>query len=151
MNRLMMVGALAALTMNSGDPAQGQVSPLQIIPLAQGSSADRQVDLKVRGPNEALQTLIVFQPGADTGWHSHPGPVVVVVKTGTVTEQNSDGCFVTHPAGTVFFEQKGEVHRAFNNGGTVSEVYATFLMPSGSQPLIPAADPGAVCRPGGTR
>jgi quercetin dioxygenase-like cupin family protein len=146
MRTFVAVGALAALMMSAGDQAGGQVSPLQIIPLAQGSSTDRQVDLKVRGPNDALQTLLVFQPGADTGWHSHPGPVVVVVKTGTVTEQNADGCFVVHPAGTVFFEQKGEVHRAFNNGGTVSEAYATFLMPSGAQPLVPASDPGVACR-----
>jgi quercetin dioxygenase-like cupin family protein len=124
----------------------GQVSGLQIIPLAQGFSYDKNLNLHVQGPSDVLQSLLVFQPGGDTGWHTHPGPVVVVVKTGALTEYHTNGCITVHPAGSVFFEAKEEVHRAVNQAGGVAEVYATFISPSGAQPLIPAADPGAVCR-----
>ena len=88
----------------------------------------------------------MFQPGGETGWHTHPGPVVVVVKSGALTEYHSNGCVTVHPAGSVFFESEGEVHRAINQTGEVIEVYATFISPAGSQPLQPAADPGGVCR-----
>jgi len=47
-----------------------------------------------------------------------------------------------HPAGSAFFETAGEVLNAVNQTGVVTEVYATFLSPAGTQPLIPASDPG---------
>lgn len=75
----------------------------------------REIELELRGPSDVLQSLLVFQPGGDTGWHTHPGPVVVVVKSGALTEYESNGCVVVHPAGSVFFE--GEVHRAVNQTG----------------------------------
>jgi quercetin dioxygenase-like cupin family protein len=126
--------------------ARGQVEPLQIIPLAQGFSSDRHINLHSQGPSDVLQAQLVFQPGGDTGWHFHPGPVIVVVKGGALTEQHSNGCMTVHPAGSVFLETNEEVHRAFNQTGSVVEVFATFISPSGAQPLIPVPDPGGVCR-----
>jgi len=137
--------AAVALGLIGSYAARGQVSPLQIIPLAQGYSPANNVILHVNGPSDVLQTLLVFQPGAETGWHTHPGPVVVVVKSGALTETHRNGCVTVHPAGSVFFEMKDEVHNAANQTGVVTEVYATFLSPVGAQPLVPAANPGGVC------
>jgi quercetin dioxygenase-like cupin family protein len=122
------------------------VIPLQIIGLAQGSSPEHEVEMHVKGPSDVLEAQLVFQPGAQTGWHTHPGPVIAVVKSGAITETHSNGCVTVHPTGSVFFETAGEVHNAANETGVVSEVYATFLSPSGAQPLIPASNPGGVCR-----
>jgi quercetin dioxygenase-like cupin family protein len=129
--------------------AIGQVSPLQIIPLAEGSNPDHNVILHVKGPTDVLQTDLIFQPGGTTGWHTHPGPVVVVIKSGALTEIESDGCMVVHPAGSAFFEDPNVVHNVVNHTGVVTEVYATFLSPSGAQPLIPASDPGRTCHKNG--
>ena len=128
--------------------AIGEVAPLQIIPLAQGSNPDHNVILHVKGPTDVLQTDLIFQPGGTTGWHTHPGPVVVVIKSGALTEIESDGCMVVHPAGSAFFEEANVVHNVVNHTGVVTEVYATFLSPSGAQPLIPASDPGRDCHTG---
>jgi quercetin dioxygenase-like cupin family protein len=138
--------AVTAVGLIGSGAVHGQVDPLQIIPLAQGLSPERHLNLHVQGPSDVLQAQLVFQPGGDTGWHFHPGPVVVVVKSGALTEQHSNGCFTVHPAGSVFFETNEEVHRAFNQTGSVVEVFATFFSPSGTQPLIPVPDPGGVCR-----
>ena len=137
--------ALALGLIGSGG-ARGQASPLQITALAQGSSPEKTVNLHVNGPSEVLQALLVFQPGAETGWHIHPGPVAVVVKSGALTETHSNGCTTVHPAGSVFFERAGEVHNAANQTGGVAEVYATFFSPEGAEPLIPVSNPGRVCR-----
>lgn len=141
---------LAALVLCVYVPAHalGQTYGLQIVPLALGSSSDTNVTLQVGGPNDVLQTELIFQPGGGTGWHIHPGPVVVVIKSGTLAEIHSDGCTSVHPAGSVFFEEANVVHNAVNETGSVTDVYATFLSPSGAQPLIPVPDPGAAC-PGG--
>ena len=126
--------------------ARGQSTGLQIVALAQGFSPENNLNLHVKGPSDVLQSLLVFQPGGDTGWHIHPGPVVVVVKSGALTEYHSNGCVTVHPAGSVFFEKADEVHRAVNQTAGEAQVYATFISPTGSQPLIPANDPGGVCR-----
>jgi len=144
--RIAMLVTVSALGLIGWKVARGQVNPLQIIPLVQGYSPENNLNLHVQGPSDVLQAQLVFQPGADTGWHYHPGPVVVVVKNGALTEQHSNGCMTVHPAGSVFFETKEEVHRAFNQTGGVVEVYVTFISPTGAPPLIPVPDPGGVCR-----
>ena len=126
--------------------AFSQVNPLQIIPLAQGFNPDNNVILHMKGATDVLQTDLIFQPGGTTGWHIHPGPVVVVIKSGALTEIHSNGCMTVHPAGSAFFESPNEVHNVVNQTGVVTEVYATFLSPTGTQPLIPVPDPGNVCR-----
>jgi len=126
--------------------ARGQMAGLQIIPQAQGTSPEKHVNLHVDGPSDTLQALLVFQPGAETGWHIHPGPVVVVVKSGALTETHSNGCTTVHPTGSAFFESAGEVHNATNRTNGVAEVFATFMSPSGAPPLISVPDPKRVCR-----
>ena len=148
--RLLRLGGAAsaaalALGLIGSHTVRGQVSPLQIMALALGSNDENAVNLHVKGPSDVLQTLLVFQPGAGTGWHTHPGPVVVIVKSGALTETHSNGCTTLHPAGSAFFEMKDEVHNAVNMTPGVAEVYATFVSPAGAQPLIPASDPGGVC------
>ena len=141
--------ALLALGLTGLRNLHGQTAPLQIIPQAQGHSSEKHVNLHVNGPSDTLQALLVFQPGAETGWHIHPGPVVVVVKSGALVETHSNGCTTLHPTGSVFFESAGEVHNATNRTNGVAEVYATFLSPTDAQPLIPVPDPGRACRADG--
>src|SRR5262245_55577259 len=129
-------------------PTVAQGPPLTFEPLAGGFSPDR-LRINAKGPSEILQAKIVVQPGGDTGWHTHPGPVIVVVKTGAITEFHGNGCVSVHPAGTVCVESEGEVHRVINQSSVVSESYATFILPPGTQPLLAAVDPGATgCKPG---
>jgi quercetin dioxygenase-like cupin family protein len=150
--KLLSIGGVAsagvlALGLVASFAVRAQPSGLQIIPLAQGLAGENNtVNLHVDGPSDVLQTELLFQPGGETGWHIHPGPVVVVVKSGALTETHSDGCVTVHPAGSVFFETKDEVHNAANQTSVVADVYATFLSPAGAQPLIPVANPGGVCR-----
>ncbi len=138
---LLRLGAVALIAV----VAFSQVPPLQIIPLAQGFNSDNNVILHMKGATDVLQTDLIFQPGGTTGWHYHPGPVVVVIKTGALTEIESNGCMTVHPAGSAFFESPDVVHNVINQTGVVTEVLATFLSPTGTQPLIPASNPGNVC------
>jgi hypothetical protein len=71
---------------------------------------------------------------------------VVVIKSGALTEIHKNGCATVHPAGPVFFEEADVVHNAINQTGGVTELYAAFKSPAGARPLIPAGDPGGVCR-----
>jgi quercetin dioxygenase-like cupin family protein len=88
---------------------------------------------------------IVVIPGGHSGWHYHPGPVLVVVKTGTITFYMGDDPRCSpqvHPAGTTFIENGGMVGIARNEGAVDATVVATFFVPAGSPTRIDAARPG---------
>ena len=110
---------------------RAQVIGLQIFQPAQGSSPDKNVILHVKGPSDAVQTELVSQPGGTTGWHTHPGPVVVVVKTGALTEIQKDGSTTVHPAGSAFFEEADVVHNVVNQ----TSALLTFTRLSCSRPV----------------
>src|SRR4051812_41223875 len=52
--------------------------------LAQGTTAD-QLHVQSSGPSRMVVQRVTIQPGGYTGWHTHPGPLLVVVEQGTLT------------------------------------------------------------------
>jgi quercetin dioxygenase-like cupin family protein len=95
-------------------------------------------------PADAAILQVTQAPGGHSGWHAHPGPAVVIVKSGEVTVQQAKDCSSrTYTAGQVFIEQSGRVHIARNTGTTTLEVWVTALdVPVGAPTRIDAPDPG---------
>ncbi len=143
-----------------GTPGAGVVSaPI----LARGDFLER-VDVRIKassehgmvvsnapGAGEVVVQEISIAPGGTTGWHSHPGPVVVVVKAGALTFVDAEQGVCTektYPAGTAFVDQgQGHVHSAFNRSSSQNLLfYATYFdVPVGGSPRIDAAAPPAGC------
>ena len=106
-------------------------------------------ELKTKGPIDVVDQTITIQPGGHTGWHSHPGPVLVVVKAGTFTLYDGDdpGC-TPHAvnAGSTFVDEGGgHVHIGRNEGTTAVELSATYLLPVGAGPRTDVASPPGNC------
>jgi len=102
-------------------------------------------ELKSHDNTDIAVANVIITPGGHSGWHSHPGPVIVVVKTGTVTfyHGNDPTCTGTvHPAGTVFIEEGGDVGIARNEGAVEVNNVVTFFVPAGGPTRINAANPG---------
>jgi quercetin dioxygenase-like cupin family protein len=58
-----------------------------------------------RRPIDVATVHVTFQPGGGTGWHVHPGPALVTVKTGQLTLHRAKGCTTrTFAAGQTFLE-----------------------------------------------
>ena len=96
-------------------------------------------------PSDVYVVDNVILPGGNTGWHTHPGPSVVSVKSGTATVYMGDdgSCTpATHPAGTGFVEQTGHVHIVRNEGSTPLELVAFQIVPTGAARRQDVADPG---------
>lgn len=95
------------------------------------------VNVKTRGPVDVVTAEITFPPGVSAGWHTHPGPVFVVIRTGTFTVWDEHCMKTTYPAGSVLFEP-GPKHSMLvkNESATVAvTTYATFIVPVGAAPL----------------
>jgi hypothetical protein len=92
---------------------------------------------------------ITIAAGGTTGWHTHPGPVLVTVKSGslTVVYANDSSCEgTTYTAGQSFIDfGKANIHTALNKGPVPTELWATYIVPgaAGTTPFrIDAASPG---------
>jgi quercetin dioxygenase-like cupin family protein len=85
-----------------------------------------------------------FPPGADTGWHSHPGPSLIFVVAGTVTNyMNTMNCMpMQYSAGQSFVDPgNGVVHMIRNEGTTPAETIAVQFIPSGQPRRIDEPEP----------
>jgi quercetin dioxygenase-like cupin family protein len=92
--------------------------------------------LKTHGLTDAYVVDNKFAPGADTGWHSHPGPSIVFVVAGTMTNYSSDapGCAPqVYPTGSSFVDPGGDDSHLLRNEGTVpAETIAFQMIPNGA-------------------
>jgi quercetin dioxygenase-like cupin family protein len=103
--------------------------------------------IQVNNLQETVIQQVVIAPGGHTGWHSHPGPVVVLIKSGQMSFYDSDDptCTVrTYSAGEAFIDSgQGHVHIARNEGSVNLELWATYFdVPAGGAFRIDADSTG---------
>ena len=104
--------------------------------------------IHARNAQDTVVQQVVIGPGGHTGWHSHPGPVVVLVKAGALTFYDSEDAACTprtYTAGQAFIDSgQGHVHIARNESTTENlELWATYFdVPPGAGFRIDAPNPG---------
>jgi len=108
--------------------------------------------IKTHGLSDLYVVDNVFAPhGGTSGWHSHPGPSLVFVRAGTVTNYSSDdpGCAPhVYTAGQIFVDPGGaDEHMIRNEDPSLSaETIAVQFLPQGATRRIdepaPAGCPG---------
>ncbi|HUP45718.1 MAG TPA: cupin domain-containing protein [Thermoanaerobaculia bacterium] len=102
--------------------------------------------IQVRDARETVMQQIVIGPGGQTGWHSHPGPVVVLVKGGELTLYTEDDCAGrTYSAGQAFIDSgQGHAHVAYNHSPSENtELWVTYFdVPPGQPFRLDAPNPG---------
>jgi quercetin dioxygenase-like cupin family protein len=90
-----------------------------------------------------LQNTIV--PGGTFGWHSHPGPSLVIVKSGTATFYMADDPTCSPhvvPTGSGFVDSGGDVRVVRNEGNVDLVTIVASLVPAGAARRIDQPDPG---------
>jgi quercetin dioxygenase-like cupin family protein len=135
------VGATVALA----TPAIGTIATL----FARGTlvtpvraNADGIMLRRDHSTDHAVQT-IRFPPGATSGWHRHPGVVLVTVQTGTLAHYDSSCNRTTTSAGQAFWES-GPHQVVVRNETTHDDVvvYVTYIVPTGAPLRIDMPNPG---------
>lgn len=103
--------------------------------VAKGTSGSKLKIKPPNGPTDVTFREITVQPGGSTGWHTHRGQLIVVVKAGTLTRTLDDCSVEVTPAGTSFIEPAGASHQHIGrNLGTEPVVlWVTYLLPEGSE------------------
>jgi hypothetical protein len=144
---LALLGTAAWAALPQVDPATVPIGFL-----VANNSVSTPLKVKVDGtaehrlPNgtEVFIRHAVNPPGSSSGWHTHPGPVLVTVVSGAMTlyDGTDKTCTgVTYTAGHGFVDPGfGHGHLARNEGSEPAVVYATFILPpdAGDTLQIPA-------------
>ena len=99
--------------------------------------------IKTRGLSDVYVSLIKIEPGGHGGWHSHPGPSFITVKSGTAAFLDECDNFTPHayPAGTGFVEDAACVHLLANEGDVDLEVIVVQIVPLGAPRRIDETAP----------
>jgi len=145
--------AAAVITTALATPAVGTIATL----FARGTfvepvfvSSDGIVLITDKTTDHAVQT-ITFPPGSSSGWHTHPGVVLVTVKSGTLTRYHSDCSPEALSAGDSFWETTGfggllggasGAGLVRNEGTEPVVVYVSYILPTGAPLRLDAPNPG---------
>lgn len=103
----------------------------------EGARRPSRTTIHMDSPSRTVVARITVQPGAHFPWHTHHGPVIVNVTSGTLVYVLADDCLERpYAAGTAFVDPgRGLVHTAFNPGTEAAVLYATFFEAPASGPL----------------
>lgn len=108
------------------------------ITYAEGEMGTREVEMDDGA--SVVVGEVTWEPGGTSGWHTHPGPVIVSVAEGEIELVNEDDCATrAYSAGEAFVAPgQGNVHVATNASDTDGAVaYVTWLgVPEGEPPTV---------------
>ena len=153
------LGAVAYAGIALGTPPQGVATPINVHGTFDSIDATARTDIDPGKANDFWQARIatkaatdvyvlenVISPGGSFGWHSHPGPSLVIVNAGTLSVYHAPDCVAedfgpTSPNGSTFVDQGHDLHMVRNNGAVPADVYVVSLVPQGFQRRIDEPNP----------
>ena len=145
------VGAVVTFaTVALGSPASGVTTTLLVskadFDQAVHVNSDR-VKFQTKDATDVRISKLDFAPGSSSGWHHHPGTVVVTVASGSVTHWDESCNQETYgpglPNGAVFAEGGDEPGQVTSATGATT--YATNVAPSADPPVFRIEDDPPPC------
>lgn len=145
-----VVGTFAAVAL--GEPGSGFTSTLLVAKADFNETvhlnSDR-IKFQTKGPTDVRIRTIIFDPGGYSGWHHDPGFALVTVKSGEVTELDSQCNATTYgpnsPNGAVFVEYGDDPGEIRNTSSAPATIYSTVVAPDADPPVFRIEDVPPPC------
>lgn len=107
---------------------------------------DYKLQLETKGISDLYVTRNAISVGGHSGWHTHPGPSLVIVTAGEVMVYDGDDSACTptrYVAGDGFVDAGGgHVHMVRNETDAPAETVAVQILPKDGIRRIDTPDPG---------
>jgi quercetin dioxygenase-like cupin family protein len=111
-----------------------------------------QLRISAKGATDVHILENIIAPGGTFGWHSHPGPSLVIVKSGALSVYHAPDCRPEQYGpgqvnGSTFVDQGHDLHMVRNNSATdVADVYVVSFVPAGFSRRIDEPNPNpSIC------
>lgn len=109
----------------------GSVTPTTYVTADLADNVDynhNRVKFQTKEPTTVRVQRLDFAAGGFTGFHHHPGIVIVAVQSGTLTLVDGHTCATENKsAGSVFVEGEDHVHQAISTNGATA--FVTYIVP----------------------
>jgi len=108
-------------------------------------TGDWHLEIKAKPAFDLAVQSISFAVGSQSGWHRHPGPVLIQVVKGEMTFYESDDPTCTpirKKAGEAYLDAGDDAHIARNESAEPAENIVTYFVPPGFDLRIDAPRPG---------
>jgi quercetin dioxygenase-like cupin family protein len=147
----LLLGIVASAVVVSFAVATDPAGIVSNVIVAQGAVAGRideriqvggawKLTLETEGESEFFHQDFVVGPRGRTGWHSHPGILLITVKEGSVDWYDKDCVKHTYTAGQSFTEG-AQPHNVLNSGTTNARLLAAYITKKGDPRRIESAQP----------
>ncbi len=143
--------AVALVIVFAGTALATVASGLTPSTLSRGTVADNvhfntgEIKFQTKADVDLVTQTITFAAGSTSGWHAHPGVVLVTVASGSLVRYDGTCSAETYTAGTArsaFVESGDHPGLVRNETTSAAVVYVTFVVPKGTTALrIDKADP----------
>ena len=141
------IGAVAAVAL--AEPGSGVTSENFVTANLDHTvhvNSDR-IKFQTKDQTDVRVQKLVFGLNSRSGWHHHPGIVIVTVESGAVTLWQSDCSSTTYgpglPDGNVFVEGGDDPVQATSTNGAVN--YVTLIAPNANPPVFRIEDDPISC------
>ena len=140
----LLLGIVASLAGAGAVFATDSPDGLTPVLLARGTLAEKvkvnvgDIKIQTKDAVDVATLQVTFSKGGGSaGWHIHPGPVFVVVKSGEISVWTEDCQKTVYGVGETFFEMGPEESMLVKNEDpdTDAVVVGTFIVPVGAAPL----------------
>jgi quercetin dioxygenase-like cupin family protein len=132
---VLTIGAGIALA-TSGNTQSSLVGPLALyepFKLERRDPSQWAIKIEAKDGVQLATQTITFESGHYSGWHSHPGPVFISVKTGTMSFYDRNCNRTVLDAGHGFLDVGDDPHFAVNETDSTATNVVTYFVPPGQQ------------------
>ena len=119
---------------------KGDFGPIDV----KAKAGDWEVELKSDGASDVHVVRNAIAVGGQSGWHRHPGPSLVTVTAGQVTNYHSDDPLCSprvYRVGEGFIDSGSHAHIIRNESGAPAETVAVQFLADGATRRIDAPAP----------
>jgi quercetin dioxygenase-like cupin family protein len=102
--------------------------------------AEWTISLEDNGQSEMYVQDLIVGPGGYTGWHSHPGLLLITMKEGSIDFYNKDCLKNTYTAGQSFTEG-AEPHALVNTASANARLLIAYIVKAGEPRRIERSQP----------